>query len=455
LWIIFQPNASAYQISVEPDQYLDIGGATGVGEGGVSNESGVVQNFVSRADSDGGGSQITIKGTAGSLSTFTTEPQGVVDGGSGNVWIYYHGSAGSAAFVNEGGIVSGGNGGAMTFYDAGKGGTATMVNKAAVVSGAGGGLTMLWTNSSAQNSRITCEGAPVSGAGGGITRFVDTSVAAQATLIAEGGSNGGGGGTIQFQTKSDGLGSRIEVFGNGSLDLSALGTNTLSIGSLEGDGLVLLGSHRLSIGDSNLSTTFSGVIQDSGSLLKLGAGTLTLSGANTYTGSTIVTAGALIIDNKTGFATGTGTVNINAGTLGGSGRIFGAVTIGTGSGTGAFLEPSFGSNKVSLLRIGYPLSFKGDGTYVYKVSTRSAKGDEVRANDVTIESGAQFDFQPIGNKKLASGTVFTAISNISFDPISGSFANLVDGSTFTAGRNTFQASYEGGDGNDLTLTVVP
>lgn len=39
-------------------------------------------------------------------------------------------------------------------------------------------------------------------------------------------------------------------------------------------------------------------------------------------------------------------------------------------------------------------------------------------------------------------------------PISGVFANLADGSTITAGSNTLQVSYEGGDGNDLTLTVV-
>ena len=39
-------------------------------------------------------------------------------------------------------------------------------------------------------------------------------------------------------------------------------------------------------------------------------------------------------------------------------------------------------------------------------------------------------------------------------PISGVFANLPDGSTLTAGSNTLQVSYTGGDGNDLTLTVV-
>jgi hypothetical protein len=57
--------------------------------------------------------------------------------------------------------------------------------------------------------------------------------------------------------------------------------------------------------------------------------------------------------------------------------------------------------------------------------------------------------------KLTAGTVFTAISNTSAAPISGTFANLADNSTFTAGQNTYQASYSGGDGNDLTLTVVP
>jgi hypothetical protein len=45
------------------------------------------------------------------------------------------------------------------------------------------------------------------------------------------------------------------------------------------------------------------------------------------------------------------------------------------------------------------------------------------------------------------------IKNTSGGAIAGTFANLADGSTFTVGSNTFKANYEGGDGNDLTLTV--
>ena len=60
-----------------------------------------------------------------------------------------------------------------------------------------------------------------------------------------------------------------------------------------------------------------------------------------------------------------------------------------------------------------------------------------------------------GNKTLNLGKKFVAISNTAATPISGTFANLPDGSMFAVGPNTFQVSYEGGDGNDLTLTVVP
>ena len=56
---------------------------------------------------------------------------------------------------------------------------------------------------------------------------------------------------------------------------------------------------------------------------------------------------------------------------------------------------------------------------------------------------------------LTQGMVMTLISNTSANPISGTFSNLPDGSIVTINGNNFQASYSGGDGNDLTLTVVP
>ena len=35
------------------------------------------------------------------------------------------------------------------------------------------------------------------------------------------------------------------------------------------------------------------------------------------------------------------------------------------------------------------------------------------------------------------------------------FSNLADGAVVNVDANNFQANNEGGDGNDLTLTVVP
>jgi hypothetical protein len=113
-----------------------------------------------------------------------------------------------------------------------------------------------------------------------------------------------------------------------------------------------------------------------------------------------------------------------------------------------------GANQPTTLSVQGLLTFKSDSTYTYKLNTKKAKADQVVANGVTVQSGAQFGFNAVANKRLQRGQVFTAISNTSASPISGTFANLADGSTFTVGRNKFQVSYSGGDGNDLTLTVT-
>lgn len=129
--------------------------------------------------------------------------------------------------------------------------------------------------------------------------------------------------------------------------------------------------------------------------------------------------------------------------------------MGNGTGQGAILKPSIGRTKPSSLKIHSALTLKADSTYTYKLNTDRAEAGKVIANGVTIDSGAQFNFVAFANKTLRVGKVFVVISNTAATPISGTFSNLSDGSIFTVGLNTFQVSYEGGDGNDLTLTVVP
>jgi autotransporter-associated beta strand protein len=234
----------------------------------------------------------------------------------------------------------------------------------------------------------------------------------------------------------------------------------VTVGSLEGDGLVVLGGNALTVGGSNRDMLFSGTIQDGdsgqgGSLTKLGTGKLVLSRKSTYTGTTNVNAGQLLVNSRHGSGTGRSAVLVNGGRLGGTGLITGAVTVGSGSGSGAFLSPGPNKVRVGTLTIQHALSFHPDGTYEFSLNSDMTVADNVLANGVTIDAGAQFAFTSVGTAILPAGTAFTVISNTAVTPIAGTFANLADGSTVVIGSNTYQVSYSGGDGNDLTLTVVP
>jgi autotransporter-associated beta strand protein len=83
---------------------------------------------------------------------------------------------------------------------------------------------------------------------------------------------------------------------------------------LSGTGTVLNNSATaatVAVGNNNASTTFSGVLQNGTSALqltKLGTGTLTLTGANTCSGGTTISAGTLQLGN--GGTTGSVTGNI-------------------------------------------------------------------------------------------------------------------------------------------------
>jgi hypothetical protein len=101
------------------------------------------------------------------------------------------------------------------------------------------------------------------------------------------------------------------------------------------------------------------------------------------------------------------------------------------------------------------MTLNDDSAYIYNLDTKRVKADEVIANGVTIDSGAKFSLRPSGTNALTLGQVFTVIGNTAASPLFGTFHNLPTGKIINLNGSNLQASYTGGDGNDLTLTVVP
>ena len=409
---------------------------------------GTFLNSAGMPGGNGGQTEFFDSATA-DHGTFTCQGAQVAGSGGGFVQFYANSTAASATFLVEGGAVNGVNGGAVGFEAGSDTGDATFtVNGGAASGAAGGSLTCLGATG---NGNFVVNGATVSGALGAI--FYASGLD-NATITVNASANGGG--AAQIQSAGPTIGAQINLLGDGALFVRDL---ALSVGSIEGDGTVAIGRNNLSIGSNNLNTTFSGIVTGGetgrgGILTKIGTGTLTLTGANTYSGGTVVESGILLANNTSGSGTGTNIIRVNGGTFGGGGKVSGKVIVGTGSGTGAILGPGARGLMPGTLTIKSKLTLMSDATYKCTLDSSTPAADQVRVKGISIQ-GAQVLFDDRSSTVLATGTIFTVVSNTARTPIAGTFANLPDGGTITIGSNTYQISYKGGDGNDLTLTVIP
>jgi len=156
----------------------------------------------------------------------------------------------------------------------------------------------------------------------------------------------------------------ILSIGNGSTN----GTGSIAGAILNNAGLVFNRTNNI---------TYSDVISGSGTLDKQGGGTLTLSGANTYSGTTTVSVGTLSVNGSTAG----GAVGVSSGaTLAGSGTVGGATTINSG----AFHSPG---NSPGVQTFTNGLTYSNGSTFVWELTANTDSGRGTFFDGVNVSGG--------------------------------------------------------------------
>lgn len=302
--------------------------------------------------------------------------------------------------------------------------------------------------------------------GGGVTTGGWNSLSANSTtVLANTGSNSalGSGGTIAINNSAINLSgftaaqtsNRSWSVGNTNAALNNNGSNTISLTGNITNTVGAVGT--LALGGSYTAgvNSISGTISDGTNALgiRIAAGKWELSGANTYTRNTTVTAGTLLINNLTGSGTGAGSVIVNGGILGGNGSISGSVTVNSG-GT---LAPG---NSPGLLTVGSLVLNSGSATTLEINGT--GRGTTYDAIDITVGGGLQFggNFTLTFGGALGNTTLdlfnFTTTSTgdiasfVSTGTYSGTWSKTGDVWSLNSGGTTLSFSELTGD-----LSVVP
>ncbi|ENR99328.1 autotransporter outer membrane beta-barrel domain-containing protein [Brucella abortus] len=201
------------------------------------------------------------------------------------------------------------------------------------------------------------------------------------------------GATLRFGANLDATHSFTHAF--------QLGTVASDVGTLDTDG------HDVAM---------SGVISGAGGLMKSGTGTLTLSGANSYTGATTVSAGTLVVanDNTGG---GTTTVDVGAGLQIGTGGVSGSLAgdiVNNGtlvvdrsnafdlanviSGTGSLTKNGAGTLTLSGVN-----SYTGGTTVSAGILTLT--GDNTGGGTTTVDAGAVLQIGTGGTSGNLAGDI--------------------------------------------------
>jgi autotransporter-associated beta strand protein/probable HAF family extracellular repeat protein len=198
------------------------------------------------------------------------------------------------------------------------------------------------------------------------------------------------------------------------------------------------GGGQINIVNAGTTLTLTGSITGSSGFEKAGPGALVITGANTYTGPTKVSAGTLRLANLSGSALGTGNVQVMSG----------AVLTGPGSFAGSLLlegEYQLGDpGATALVSLGGDLSLESGAWIVFSLGGL-ARGTQYDALDLAGQ---------LGEGAFGTGGIRTTFIN-GFTPTLGDSFNLLDwGSTTLTTLNTDLPVLAGGLAWDTSLLLT-
>ncbi len=174
----------------------------------------------------------------------------------------------------------------------------------------------------------------------------------------------------------------------------------------------------------------------SGAFVKLGAGTLNLSGANQHTGPTTVRAGTLLVNGVHG-AGAQAACHVAGGTLAGSGTIPGSVSVQAG----AVLAPgAAGEADTGVLTVNGALDLQSGSTLHVNIASGGCDLVNMAGGEsLSVGETAALNVVLGEGEVPAPGTSFTIVSG--FARRSGTFAHLPDNAEFDVGGAPFVIHY--------------
>jgi autotransporter-associated beta strand protein len=231
-------------------------------------------------------------------------------------------------------------------------------------------------------------------------------------------------------------------FGGGTLQSSASNTTDYSARFSNA------ANQQVNIDTNGQNVTLaSNLTSSGGSFTKLGAGSLTLSGTNSYTGGTTVSAGTLLVNGS--LTTSAVTVG-SGGTLGGSGSLGALLTVQSGG----VLSPgnSPGNSPGALAAAALDLQ-AGSTTFMQVIGSGAAAGVAGTDYDqIQITSSGGLTYGGILNLDFGSSPTF--LNGTVFDLFAFSGASIGDfSSVFTTGTGLYAGYSLSGAGGIWTTTI--